>query len=268
MNALFLFRCSLSEPSFPKSRSAIFSTLTLCAIAFSLCALTTTAHAQTGQRKSSSEQRRSDSVKPPKMSDYERQFKVFLRNSKTKQDEIQRAAIYNLCHLHWIIISDSRFKTHDKMKSIRASIGRRLSDWHRKQSRITDQKNSGDFASETYRDEGTTQPDSIPVFGAAEDELELVLFQQLSESSSLLGDISGGPSQLFHYSGGQFAPPWDHAPELIALIQATINPKVWRDAGGVSSMQYYQPALALVVSASQETHDDICELLGQLRAAF
>ncbi|MCA9103538.1 MAG: hypothetical protein KDA63_20435, partial [Planctomycetales bacterium] len=52
---------------------------------------------------------------------------------------------------------------------------------------------------------------------------------------------------------------------LINLIQATIEPTTWDIVGGDGSIQRYPNNLSLVVSTTQEIHEQIVELLEQLR---
>ena len=52
---------------------------------------------------------------------------------------------------------------------------------------------------------------------------------------------------------------------LIDLIQATIAPNSWDDVGGEGSIQSFPTNLSLVVSQTQEVHEQIADLLTQLR---
>jgi general secretion pathway protein D len=52
---------------------------------------------------------------------------------------------------------------------------------------------------------------------------------------------------------------------LIDLIVATIAPNTWDDVGGEGSIQGFPTNLSLVVSQTQEVHDQIADLLDQLR---
>jgi len=54
--------------------------------------------------------------------------------------------------------------------------------------------------------------------------------------------------------------------ELIMLIESTISPDSWLNAGGTSSMREFRQNLSLVVTAPQETHEAIANLLKSLRA--
>lgn len=52
---------------------------------------------------------------------------------------------------------------------------------------------------------------------------------------------------------------------LIELITSTIAPESWSDVGGEGSISEYENNLTLVVSQTQEVHEDIVDLLEQLR---
>jgi hypothetical protein len=59
----------------------------------------------------------------------------------------------------------------------------------------------------------------------------------------------------------------DFGPELVELIQETISPATWDINGGNGSIAYFGARHAMVVSAPEAVHDQIVDLLGQLRAA-
>ncbi len=54
---------------------------------------------------------------------------------------------------------------------------------------------------------------------------------------------------------------------LIELITATVAPDTWEDLGGWGSIKPFPANLSLVVSQTQEVHDQIADLLEQLRRA-
>jgi general secretion pathway protein D len=54
--------------------------------------------------------------------------------------------------------------------------------------------------------------------------------------------------------------------ELRNLIETTINPDQWQAQGGTSQMQEFRQNLSLVVTAPQETHEAIADLLKSLRS--
>lgn len=64
--------------------------------------------------------------------------------------------------------------------------------------------------------------------------------------------LSGGGT------GANFGP-------LISLITTTINPDTWEDNGGDGRISQFTTTLSLVVRQTQEVHEDIADLLRQLR---
>ena len=53
---------------------------------------------------------------------------------------------------------------------------------------------------------------------------------------------------------------------LIDLITAPIAPTTWDDVGGEGSIQGFPTNLSLVVSQTQDVHQQIADLLAQLRS--
>jgi hypothetical protein len=92
------------------------------------------------------------------------------------------------------------------------------------------------------------------------------------ENAVLAQQVGGGaPGQGL---GGQPAggrpgvpPSFDYGPELVEIIQAVISPKTWDINGGPGAVVYYAPLRVLVVSAPDDVHPQIGDLLGQMRAA-
>ena len=70
--------------------------------------------------------------------------------------------------------------------------------------------------------------------------------------------MGGGPGGL----GGGSQADFD---SLIELITTTIAPDSWTEIGGEGSISPYENNLTLVVSQTQEVHEDIVDLLEQLR---
>lgn len=62
-------------------------------------------------------------------------------------------------------------------------------------------------------------------------------------------------------------PSEEHTPEhLIRIICRTVAPKSWEEAGGCGVVDYYPFGKALVVYHADEVHEQIAELLAELRA--
>ncbi len=70
--------------------------------------------------------------------------------------------------------------------------------------------------------------------------------------------VSGGPGGM---GGGAMA---DFEP-LINLITTTIAPTTWDDVGGAGTVEQFEANLSLVISQTQEVHEEIADLLEQLR---
>ncbi|MDZ4781504.1 MAG: hypothetical protein SGJ19_14735 [Planctomycetia bacterium] len=74
-------------------------------------------------------------------------------------------------------------------------------------------------------------------------------------TQSPIGDGPGG-------IGGGVQPDFD---SLIELITSTIQPTTWTDVGGTGAIQEYANNLTLVISQTQDVHEEIADLLEQLR---
>ncbi len=83
-----------------------------------------------------------------------------------------------------------------------------------------------------------------------------------SLASALPGSMLMSQSANSALGGGAMA---DYS-NLMNLIQTTIQPDTWQMAGGTSTMQPFSQNLTLVVSAPQEVHEAIADLLKSLRA--
>jgi general secretion pathway protein D len=70
--------------------------------------------------------------------------------------------------------------------------------------------------------------------------------------------VTFGPGGL----GGGVEPDFD---SLIELITTTIEPDTWDEVGGPGSIAPFETTLSLVVSQTQDIHDQIVDLLEQLR---
>jgi general secretion pathway protein D len=77
---------------------------------------------------------------------------------------------------------------------------------------------------------------------------------------------SGLPGNLPNSSVGLGGGAIANYQSLIQLIENTISPDQWQSAGGTSSMREFRQNLSLVVTAPQETHEAIADLLKSLRA--
>jgi hypothetical protein len=80
---------------------------------------------------------------------------------------------------------------------------------------------------------------------------------------TVLAQQFGGASQPGAAAGPAAAPRggW----ELVELIHNTIAPESWDVNGGKGSVSFYSPLNVLVVRQSEAVHDELADVLGQLR---
>ncbi|MCO6455221.1 MAG: general secretion pathway protein GspD [Pirellulaceae bacterium] len=83
-------------------------------------------------------------------------------------------------------------------------------------------------------------------------------------ATGMLGSAGGRPSQPIGPAGlgGGVQADFD---SLIELITSTIAPQSWDDVGGPGAIQGFETNLSLVISQTQEIHEQIADLLEQLR---
>ncbi len=67
--------------------------------------------------------------------------------------------------------------------------------------------------------------------------------------------------------GGAGNQPADAGEQLADLIRQTVAPDMWIEMGGPGSMYYWVPGRALVVRQTDQVHEQIADLLRQLRRA-
>ncbi len=171
-----------------------------------------------------------------------------VATAKKSADRVQ--AIHSLARLHGEILKDARYSTSDTLKSYRAKIWSRLTRVKRKLVlEIEREQAKKPFANDVYTE---TQRAS----------------DALVSHLALVGQTMGGPAQVFNSSGAAGGRAVsDYGPELVDLIERTINPAFWDTNGGPGAIFYYAPLHALVVSATAEVHENIGGVLGGLRAA-
>ena len=202
--------------------------------------------------------------------DYRRDLKAFLKRSKIKGDiDQQIGAIVDLCLLHRELVDDSRFEDNHQLQSFRAVAAQRLKTY-RKQLELELKRYNRSIAKSKANKK--PESDSEVNFSPGEaDELAAqadrdYLHQAIVQDMQMITEISGGPVRLWSYTGGSHGPGiCDYGPDLVRLIETTINSDFWRRNGGTGIIEYYQPLRILVVSASARVHDDMTDLLRTLR---
>jgi hypothetical protein len=101
---------------------------------------------------------------------------------------------------------------------------------------------------------------------------------QIEETATALAQQAGGFRPVAGAGRGRFAGPGaaglggpaalgDYGEDLVNLIESTISADVWQSVGGPAAIIYYQPSLALIITAPVDVHENVNNLLRQLRAA-
>ena len=96
---------------------------------------------------------------------------------------------------------------------------------------------------------------------AAIDTSSLAQLPGLGGNGPQVGSSSGLPLLGGPATGGSQA----DFQSLIELIQQTVAPQSWNTVGGQGAIQPFATNLSIVVSQTQEVHDEIADLLQQLR---
>lgn len=85
------------------------------------------------------------------------------------------------------------------------------------------------------------------------------------------GRPMGGGGAFGQLGGGGFGAPGtqanDNGQQLVDLIQATIAPQSWDVNGGPGAIRYWRPGQALIIRQTEERHEEVLDLLLQLRRA-
>lgn len=95
----------------------------------------------------------------------------------------------------------------------------------------------------------------------------LALYQQIGLNQQM---ALGQRQQLQGLIGGRLqraAQNDDYGPDLVDLIERTVSPGTWESQGGLGRIYYWRNGRALVVSQTQEAHEAMADLIGQLHAA-
>jgi general secretion pathway protein D len=97
------------------------------------------------------------------------------------------------------------------------------------------------------------------------DPSELAQINQLMPGSSG-GRMASGLNQPINYGpGGMGGGAQADFDSLIELITTTVRPQTWDEVGGPGSVSPFQNNLSLVISQTEDVHEEIRDLLEQLR---
>ena len=175
------------------------------------------------------------------------------QDSLAKTEQLRAAAAYEMTLVYCEILADPRYATSNTLKEYRGRLWSRLTrikkDAQAKIRREAKLQNKVDLSDESLLADlsGTTQA--------------------LADQYMLIGATLGGPAGVFGQAGaagGGVGPP-DFGPDLVDLIQRTIQPDFWNVNGGPGSIFYYRPLHCLVIRATSEVHHQVGGVLGAVR---
>src|SRR5262245_34387481 len=176
---------------------------------------------------------------------------LLKRESQTKDLAVRAAVVREMCAVHAEIVHDSRYSNSDVLKEYRGRL------W----SRLT--KIKAELKQQLGRNKSNKESlENLAMLESA-DSASIAAAESLATSLSLLDQVQSGPGQLMAFGGAPGAPDW--GPDLVALIERTINPSFWDTVGGPGSIYYDRPLLCLVVRATSEVHEQIGGVIGGLR---
>jgi len=171
--------------------------------------------------------------------------------SQVKEPAAQAAVVRQMCQLHGEIVGDARYATSDVLKQYRGQL------W----SRLTKIKTA--LKRQQGRDTGGRVAIESQVGATAADAVTQAAMASLADSLALFDRAQSGPAQWVALGGGPVA--GDFGPDLVELIERTIEPTFWAAAGGPGTIVYFQPLQCLVVRATSEVHGRIGGVVGELR---
>ncbi|MEX2172840.1 MAG: hypothetical protein WD872_00675 [Pirellulaceae bacterium] len=161
------------------------------------------------------------------------EIQSLLKSEAQAAGSAARAApLVRMCALHGELLADSRYESSDTLQEYRGRLWSRL-------RRVKDK-----LKRELVR---SSDPHDVRALSD----------QRFLEQADpgLLSGLGGGGVVL------------DSGPDLVDLIERTINPAFWDVHGGPGTIVYYAPLRCLVVRATGQTHEKIGGAIGGLRKA-
>lgn len=101
--------------------------------------------------------------------------------------------------------------------------------------------------------------------GSANAMIDPNVLAQVGASGGGGGAIGGGMGAMGFGPGGMGGGANADFDSLIELITTTIAPTTWEDVGGSGAIESFPTNLSLVISQTEDVHQEIAELLDQLR---
>jgi len=185
-------------------------------------------------------------------------IKEVMRAEALAKSQKERAtAIHRMSVLYRELVHDPRLSTAPTLQSYKARLWSRLVRVKKKlQLKVAREQRAAGKPS-------NAAPDAVdPQMQVAKAS------QDFAEHMALVSYTMGGPVSVLADAGGAFGGgARDDSEALIELIERTISPDFWDTNGGPGSIFYYAPVHALVISATQEVHDNVGGTLNALRQA-
>lgn len=211
-----------------------------------------------------------------------------LKVVRESDDRIEgAAAVEKLVRLHQEIVTHEKYGRSVTLEQLELKIRGRIKNWR---DGLAKEFDLALPASALERQAAESRAAFAPNVRPSEKQREVAAErrQQVADLQALSGSIdsafleaslNGGPmhlvagslansgegsGELVAFGGGTVR---DYGAALVDLITSTISPDSWAVNGGASTIYYYAPLQALVVSAPSEVHPQIGGLLGAMRVA-
>ena len=213
---------------------------------------------------SHSEISETDDVK--NVGEYRKALKAFLKRTKSKDDAALFNATIDMCLLHDQLVNDPRYEVNRQLQGFRAVASARLKKCKKEvELRLLRYRRANGKNGERFN-EGQRLGLELAQSEATEVSFESESYWAiLASDMQAIASISGGPINLWSYTGNPAGPLCDYGPDLVNLIENTISPDSWRRNGGNGIIEYYQPLRIIVVGCSSQVHNEITDLLRTLR---
>lgn len=191
-------------------------------------------------------------------------------------------ALEKLVRLHREIVAHEKYGQSPTLEKLELKVRGRIRHWRDDLAKeldlvlpATSAENRAAAAPDVRRSEKQLER-------SAERRQQVADLQALSgsiDSAFLEAGLNGGPmhlvagslahsaegsGELVAFGGGTVR---DYGAALVDLITTTISPDSWAVNGGASTIYYYAPLQALVVSAPSDVHPQVGGLLGAMRQA-
>ncbi len=165
-----------------------------------------------------------------------------LRREAAAKGSQQQAAVRKLLALYQRLANDPNLPT-SKRSELQALVGRRLTR-----------------ASAQLKRRLTADAHAKPAkISTAERD---ALAQQLPGAAV---GAPGRPRVPTGAGGGLTAATAQQAQQLVDLIESTVMPSSWQASGGTGAVKYFAPGMVLVISATDQVHEQVGGVLGDLR---